>query len=77
MPTVLRESGFRFMIYTEDHNPMHVHAWHQGRQVIIYFEDDVAVRENYGLSHSELRRALSIVRRQQSFLQNCWREIHG
>ncbi len=77
MPTVFRESGFRFMIYTEDHAPMHVHAWYQGRQVIINFEGNVAVRENYGLNHSELRRALSIVRQHQTFLQNYWREIHG
>ena len=77
MPTVLRESGFNFKINTHDHAPMHVHVWHQGREVIVNFGGQVAVRENYGLNRGELRRALSIVRQHQTFLQNCWREIHG
>ena len=27
MPTVLRQDGFEFVIYTNDHEPMHVHAY--------------------------------------------------
>ena len=77
MPTVLREGGFNFKINTHDHEPMHIHAWYQGREVIINFEGSVALRENNGLNRSELRQALSIVRRHRTFLQTCWREIHG
>jgi hypothetical protein len=77
MPTVLRKNGFDFKINTEDHEPMHVHVWYQGRQVLINFEAEVSIRRNYGLNRNELRQALIIVEEHQSFLQTKWREIYG
>ncbi len=77
MPTVLNESGFNFKINTHDHEPMHVHVWYQGRQVLINFEKDVSIRKNYRLNRNELQQALVIVKRHQPFLQAKWREIHG
>ncbi|MBA2494454.1 MAG: DUF4160 domain-containing protein [Acidobacteria bacterium] len=43
MPTILLKSGFRFIINTDDHEPMHVHVIHQGRSVLIEFENEVKV----------------------------------
>ena len=71
MPTVLREGEFGFIIYVYDHEPMHIHARHQGRQAVVNFQTDVTVQENNGLNRGELRQALGIVRRHQTFLQNC------
>lgn len=77
MPIVLRESGFDFKINTDDHEPMHVHVWHQGNLVIINFENEVEVRNNYGFNNNEMRLAKRIVERNQEHLQARWREIHG
>lgn len=77
MPTVLRKNGFDFKINTEDHEPMHVHVWYQGRQVLINLEAEVSIRRNYGLNRNELRQALIIVEEYQSFLQTKSREIYG
>ncbi len=77
MPTVLRQGGFNFKIITNDHEPMHVHVWHQGGEVIIKFENDVVVRENNGLSRNEERRALLIVGEHQKLFQSEWRRIYG
>lgn len=77
MPTIHRESGFNFKINTDDHEPAHVHVWHQGNLLIINFEDTVSVRENYGFNRNETRRALEIVVRRQAEFQMRWREIHG
>jgi hypothetical protein len=36
MPTVLRKDGFEFMIYTDDHEPAHVHVFKgEGKAKII------------------------------------------
>ncbi len=65
------------MIYTRDHEPMHVHIEYQGRKAIIEFEPVVRVRSNIGMNRGELRRALEIVEEHQVFLAEKWQEIYG
>jgi hypothetical protein len=77
MPTVLDNTGgFSFKINTDDHEPMHVHIWHQGNLLIVNFENEIIVRNNYGFNDNEKRRAVRIVRANQAVLQTKWREIH-
>ena len=77
MPTVLRESGFDFKVNTDDHEPMHVHIWHQGNLLIVSFDEDIEIRNNYGFNNNEARRAVRIVETNQLYLQGRWGEIHG
>lgn len=77
MPTVLRQDGFSFMIYTRDHEPMHVHVWHQGNEAIIRFENEIVLLEVTGLTRQECRRAMSIVWDNRDFLIGKWKEIYG
>ena len=79
MPTVLRESGFQVVIWTDDHLPMHVHVKYQGRQALINLGseiENVFLRENRGLKRNQLRRALELVENNQLFLISKWREIY-
>jgi hypothetical protein len=76
MPTVLRESGFAFMIYTDDHRPMHVHVWRQGREAVLEIENGVHIRENYGLNRREMRTAVQIAEENVQLLIDGWRRIH-
>ncbi len=77
MPTVLRQAGFSVMIYTRDHEPMHVHVWHQGNEAIIRFETDVILLEINGMNRREARLALAIVNENRELLIEKWREIYG
>jgi len=77
MPTILREGGFHFKINTDDHEPMHVHVWHQSNLLIVNFEGNVLVRNNYGFNRSEMRRAVEIIETHRLAFQTRWREIHG
>ncbi len=77
MPTILREGGFHFKVNTDDHEPMHVHIWHQSSLLIVNFQAEIAIRNNYGFNRSEMRRALGIVEANQTVFQARWREIHG
>lgn len=80
MPTMLRQDGFQFRIYTDDHEPMHVHVFKAGEELIINLGDErtpVSVRENLGMSRKDERKALVIAGDNQEYLIERWREIHG
>ncbi len=77
MPTILNERGFRFMIYTEDHPPAHVHVSRQGHRVAISFENEIFHRSNTGLSYRDLNIAIRIVRDNRDRFLEEWRKIHG
>lgn len=68
MPTVLRRKGFSLMIYTRDHEPMHVHVWYQGNEAVIRFETEIILLEEHGFSRQQIRSALAIVRQNREFL---------
>ncbi len=80
MPTVLRQDGFAVRIYTDDHEPMHVHVIRaEGELVINLGGGQTApwVRENNGMSARDERSALRIVGANQELLIAEWRRIHG
>ncbi|MGH9843804.1 MAG: DUF4160 domain-containing protein [Blastocatellia bacterium] len=80
MPTVLRKNGFRFQIYTDDHEPAHTHVFKAGKQVVINLGDDqhrVSVRENKNMGTKNVVKALEIAADYQGYLLEKWREFHG
>ncbi|MGV0759680.1 DUF4160 domain-containing protein [Tistrella mobilis] len=79
MATVLRVTGFRVVIYVDDHAPAHVHVYgdghakinligSEGRPALIWAED---------MKQSDVRRAMTIVTEYQAHLLAHWRAIHG
>mgnify|MGYP001570242479 CR=1 FL=1 len=77
MPTVLREDGFEFMLYTHDHD-VHVHK--AGKEVVINLSNEntpVSIREVVRMSKKGTRKAVSIAQKYQAYLLEKWREIHG
>jgi Domain of unknown function (DUF4160) len=77
MPTVLLQNGFRFMINTDDHEPMHTHVFYQGRTVLIEFAEDVKIVRNRRMAIRDVERAKQVVEENKEFFQIKWSEIHG
>ena len=81
MPTVLRESGFRVVIYTRDeHPPAHVHVWKAGGEAVFQLGGEAelpSLREVNGMPKRDARRALDLVTAHQESLLARWEEIHG
>ena len=75
MVTVLREAGMRFIIYTDDHEPAHVHVYGDGEARIDILR--MILTSNRGMTKPDLARALAIVQRERELLLAKWREIHG
>jgi hypothetical protein len=61
MPTLLRENGFRFFFYPNDHPPPHVHVEYGGGAA--RFElDPVRMTDNDAMRPRDLARAKDMVR---------------
>lgn len=76
MPTVLRQDGFEFVIYYNDHEPMHTHVFKGDGELKINL-DPVEMTHNWGMKKNEARKAKSIGEKNQTYLMERWREING
>lgn len=79
MPKVFDESGFRGQIYTDDHEPPHIHVFKAGAEIIVLLLGDQApaIRRNKGMSLRDAKRALALVAEHQEEALRIWEEIHG
>ena len=79
MPVVLRQDGFRFMIYYQDHAPPHTHVFKSGETVLLLGSLDTkpSVRENRGMGRGDERKAVRIAAENQDYLLERWDEING
>ena len=77
MPTLLRERGFRFVINTDDHPPAHVHVLHGRDEMVLEFETEIRIRDNWGFNRREQAIAKLIVIENVEELRLAWRRIHG
>ncbi len=74
-PTVLRQDGYIFMIYPNDHTPAHVHVKKAESDARIRL-DPVELLHNWGFSNRELQRILEIIQVNQAILLVAWDRIH-
>ena len=79
MVVVHRARGFRFVIYTTDHEPAHVHITGPGQAKINLLgpNDSVELVWSVGIKRSEIRRLIDeVIDNRHNFLQE-WERIHG
>jgi hypothetical protein len=77
MVVVHRAHGFRFVIYTSDHEPAHIHITGPGQAKINLLGDKPEVVASVGIRRSDMRRLLAeVIERRDRFLQE-WERIHG
>lgn len=79
MVTIYRASGLSIVIFLDDHEPAHVHAFGDGQAKINLIgpggEPELIWAD--GMKRSDIRRAMKIVTEQQDRFLDRWREIHG
>lgn len=76
MVTVHRAFGFRFVIFTNDHEPAHVHVFGQGGEAKINLLSPEGLVWVVGISRADIRRIVEEVRNQRDVLLTEWRNIH-
>lgn len=75
MVTVLRAAGMRFVIYTDNHEPAHIHVYGDGEARINIL--DLTVLSNRGMKMRDLSVALAIVQAKRDLFRERWESIHG
>ena len=79
MVTVLRAEGLRVVIFTNDHEPAHVHVLGDG-EAKVNLRGCTGVPELVwatGMTRSEARRVMRVVAENQGLLLAWWERIHG
>jgi hypothetical protein len=75
MPTIWSERGFEFMIHTNDHEPVHVHAYKAGGVALINVVD-LELRKVINMKKQDVRLAMRIIATQREFFLREWKRIH-
>lgn len=65
----------RFVIYTADHEPPHVHVYGDGEARIGIV--DLSVITQGGMSDRDIRRAVATIAENQMLFLDSWRRYHG
>jgi hypothetical protein len=79
MVTIYRAHGMRVVIFSDDHEPAHVHVFGDG-QAKINLAGPGGLPELVwvvGMTRTEVRRAMQLVTDQQAAFLARWREVHG
>jgi hypothetical protein len=79
MVVVHRAHGFRFVIYTSDHAPAHVHITGPGRAKVDLIGGDgrPVLVASAGIQRSDLRRLMREIEVNRDMLLQAWERIHG
>lgn len=79
MVTVLRQHGFRVIIFVDDHEPAHVHVFGDGHAKINLTGRDGSPELVWteGMKRGEVRRAMRMLGEHRPMLLERWKEIHG
>ena len=79
MIVVHRAGGFRFVIYTSDHQPAHIHVVGDGHAKINIVGPEGAPELVFsvGIKESDMRRLLVEVAEHREELLDRWEQIHG
>ncbi|WP_432271438.1 DUF4160 domain-containing protein [Autumnicola tepida] len=75
MPTVLRQNGFRFFFYSNEHLPEHIHFEGKGGEGKIELNSLILVY-SFNLKKKDLKLILNIVEEQRFFFLKRWNEFY-
>jgi hypothetical protein len=78
MVTVHRAYGFRFVMYTNDHSPAHVHVCGQGGEAKITFSGSKGLTLDWaiGISRADIIRIMEEAQYERVRLIEAWRSLH-
>lgn len=74
MPVILRQNGFSFFIYSNEHPPPHTHVRKGGGEAVFELSPEIQLRESMGMKVSDLRQAEELVKMHESRILESWNE---
>lgn len=77
MPTVLRQAGMDWRIFTNDHPPPHVHVKTSSGMVKIALDGQASIIGNTTAKIGDVRQARKITLDNEDYLLQEWDRIHN
>lgn len=74
MPTVFILNGYRFMFYSDDHEPVHVHVEKDGHTAKLNVEP-IELVFNKGYKVNEIKEIESIVKEKNDLIVEKWNKV--
>lgn len=75
MPTILKESGYRFFFYSnENGKPAHVHVQY-GSVAAKFWLQPTILAQNLGMNAKEVGQASKLTQKHETFLKGKWDEF--
>ena len=75
MPTLFTVFGFRFLFYSNDHEPIHVHVIKGDTEARFQVLPEVRLLDNYGLKPAELKLAESLIEENKETIVSNWKSF--
>lgn len=72
MPTLFEIFGLRFFFFSNEHEPIHVHAENGDGKIKIQVSPTIELVENKGMKPKDVKKALGIVKLYKSEIENSW-----
>jgi hypothetical protein len=74
MPKIFEKDGYRFFFYSNEHRPIHAHVRYGGGEAVFDVEENVELRESYGLKVQELAKAQKLAEENRGLIIEKWHE---
>jgi hypothetical protein len=75
MPTVFREGGYQFIMFSSDHPPAHVHVRREGKLAKVLL-NPVEFERIGGFNTGEQNKIIAIIREHQALLMDAWDKLY-
>jgi hypothetical protein len=73
MPTLLRENGYRFFFFSDEHLPQHVHVEKSDKYMRVELET-LKVTDSYQMTSKEIREVVGLVEKHREIFLEGWNE---
>ena len=74
MPIIFEQDGFKFLIYSNEHLPIHVHVRYGGGEAVFVMTEPVTLRESAGMKVKELSKAEELAESHREEILEKWDE---
>ena len=74
MPTIFNKDGYKFLFYSNEHRPIHVHVRYGGGEAVFNIENEIELRESQGLKVRELSKAQMLAEENKGAIIQKWHE---
>jgi len=73
-PTFKNEKGYRFYIWSNEENRIHIHIFKNNNSAKIWLEPQIEIAENYGFTKIELNKILKLVKKYEDEFKRKYRK---